>query len=272
MFGGRKLGLLAALFLAAPWSAARAEDLRPGFAMMYNLQFEEAHRFFADWEKRHPEDPMGPVSDAAAYLFSEFDRLHVLQAEFFTDDDGFLAGPKMQADARVKQQFETVLNRCGVLADRALAKSPRDRNALFASVMRYGLRSDYMGLVERKYLASFADMKRARKYAERLLAVDSGYYDAHLAVGLENYMLSLKAAPVRWILRLGGGRVDRTEGLAKLRLTAAKGYYLQPFARLLLAVAALRDKDRGRARQILAGLVAEFPKNRLYAYELARLN
>jgi hypothetical protein len=259
------------MLLAAIWPAAHAQDLRAGFGMMYNLQFDEAHRFFRDWQQRHPEDPMGPVSDAAAYLFSEFDRLHILQAEFFTDDDGFLARPKMQANPALKQQFENALNRSGVLAERALAKSPRDKNALFASVMRYGLRSDYMGLVEKKYLPSFSDMKRARKFAEQLLSVDSGYYDAHLAVGLENYMLSLKAAPVRWILRLGGGRVDRTEGLAKLRLTAEKGYYLQPFARLLLAVAALRDKNRTGARQILEGLVAEFPKNHLYAQELARL-
>jgi hypothetical protein len=34
---------------------------------------------------------MGFISDVAAYLF-ELNRVHVLQSEFFTDDDGFLAG------------------------------------------------------------------------------------------------------------------------------------------------------------------------------------
>ncbi len=50
---------------------------------MYNLQFADAHRTFLEWEKSHPSDPIGPASNAAAYLFSEFDRLHVLQSEFF---------------------------------------------------------------------------------------------------------------------------------------------------------------------------------------------
>ena len=40
----------------------------------------------------------------------------------------------------------------------------------------------------------------------------------------------------------------------------------------VLAVAALRDKDRKAAKNILQGLVAEFPQNRLYTYELGRLN
>ena len=36
-----------------------------------------------------------------------------------------------------------------------------------------------------------------------LLSLDSSYYDAYLAVGVENYMLSLKPLPLRWLLRLG---------------------------------------------------------------------
>jgi hypothetical protein len=46
---------------------------------------------------------------------------------------------------------------------------------------------------------------------------------------------------------------------------------LNPYARLLLAVAALRQKDVPQAREILASLSREFPHNRLYAQELAGL-
>jgi hypothetical protein len=114
-------------------------------------------------------------------------------------------------------------------------------------------------------------MKQARQQAEQLLALRPDYYDAYLAIGVENYMLSLKPAPMRWLLQMGGAETDRSKGIAKLRLTAEKGRYLEPFARLLLAVAAARDKDYQRARELMAGLVREFPRNRLYARELARL-
>jgi hypothetical protein len=72
-------------------------------------------------------------------------------------------------------------------------------------------------------------------------------------------------------LQLGGAQTDRERGIENLRLTAAKGQYLQPYARLLLAVAALRSKDRTQARDLLMGLVRDFPRNRLYSEELARL-
>jgi hypothetical protein len=76
---------------------------------------------------------------------------------------------------------------------------------------------------------------------------------------------------VRWFLRLGGAQTAKQEGLDRLRLTAEKGHYLAPYARLLLAVAAVRDHDRGAAKSLLAGLAEEFPHNPLYLKELARI-
>jgi len=75
----------------------------------------------------------------------------------------------------------------------------------------------------------------------------------------------------RWLCRLAGGETDRATGIARLKLTAEKGHYLAPFARLLLAVAALRDHDAGRARNLLEALAREYPHNPLYRQELARM-
>ena len=76
---------------------------------------------------------------------------------------------------------------------------------------------------------------------------------------------------MRWFLRIGGAETDKDAGIERLRLTAAHGRYLAPFARLLLAVAALRDHDRATARSLLAGLSRDFPQNQLYGRELARI-
>ena len=242
-----------------------------GYRQLYNLEFSAAHTTFSEWNKFHPDDPMGPVSRAAAYLFGEFDRLNILQSELFVNDQKFLARQKPAPDPAVKLAFEAELVRATELADRVLARSPRDPNALFAKLMAIGLRSDYAGLIEKRYMASLDQMKTARNMAEQLIAMDSSYYDAYLAIGVENYMLSLKPMPVRWMLRLGGARTDKAEGLRKLRLTAEKGHYLRPFARLLLAVAALRDHQPSQARTILQELAYEFPRNPLYRSELSRL-
>jgi hypothetical protein len=258
---------LACCLCALAAVAAAETPLELGYRQMYDLQFADAHRTFGDWQNTHPDDPMGPVSDAAAYLFAEFDRLHILQSEFFTHEQHFITDHKLAPDAVAKRKFEASLD----VARRLAARDPRNPDCQFALILANGLYSDYMALIEKRYAASFQEMKTSRITAERLLAAHPTMYDAWIAIGVENYMLSVKAMPLRWLLRLAGGETDRAVGLAKLRLTAEKGHYLAPFAKLLLAVAALRDHDTWHARVLLEGLVREYPHNPLYAQELARL-
>jgi hypothetical protein len=255
--------------LGGAFSSERV-SLDQGYRQMYNLQFAEAHRTFAEWQGAHPQDPLGLVSDAAAYLFAEFDRLHVLDSEFFTNDQK-LAGMHLAADAAVKRSFDADLAASEPLIESSLARDPKDPHALLADVLRHGLRANYLSLIEKNNGAALRETVASRTVAEKLLAVCPNCYDAYLAIGIENYLLGLKSAPVRWILNVTGAETDRENGLAKLRLTAEKGRYLLPFARLLLAVAALRDKDLDSAQNYLGWLAREFPLNRLYRQELRKI-
>jgi len=259
------------LFVSLRCLAAGGTALDTGYRQMYDLQFAQAHESFRQWEQLHPDDPMGPVSDAAAYLFAEFDRLHILQSEFFATNEGFLRMRRLDPDPAVKSRFERALAQAQSLGDTALQRAPADENALLATVLRTGLHADYLALVDKRYLASLTELKQGRDIAGRLLTAHPDCYDAYVAIGVENYMLSLKPAPVRWLLRLGGAETDKDVGIANLRLTAEKGHYLMPYARLLLAVAALRDNNRPKARRTLASLAQAYPQNPLYREELAKL-
>jgi len=262
---------LAAKPAAGADSAVSSPGLETGYREMYNLDFEGAHAFFRSWEASHPDDALGPVSNAAAYLFAEFNRLHILETDLFTDDERFAKRKKQVPDPQTREAFDRELDRGEEIANRVLATSPQDSNALFAKSMASGLRGNYAAMIEKRNLAGLSYMKAGRIVAQKLLALDPSYYDAYLAVGLENYLLGSSSAPVRWFLRIGGAETNKDDGIAKLRLTAEKGHYLAPYARLLLAVAALRDHDRSTARRLLSGLADEFPHNQLYRNELARL-
>ncbi len=153
--------------------------------------------------------------------------------------------PKLQPDPGVRAAFDEELKKAGQLSDAILERMPQDADALFARILALGLRADYESLIERRDLDALKVIKTSRASAEKLLTIEPDYYDAYLAVGVENYLLSLKPAPVRWFLEIGGAETDRDRGIEDLRLTAEKGHYLSPYARLLLGVAALREKDRG---------------------------
>ena len=94
---------------------------------------------------------------------------------------------------------------------------------MFVKIMALGLRADFIALIDRHYLDSLNVMKSSRATAEQLLTIEPNYYDAYLAVGVENYLLSLKAAPMRWFLQMNGAETDRDRGIQNLRLTAEKG-------------------------------------------------
>ena len=272
---GMQLTLLAALVLmSVPRAAADlpSAGLDGGFRRLYDLDFTGAQKEFESWEKLNPENPMGPASEAAGILFSEFNRLGVLEAQFYENDSIFAARKKYEADPQQRGRFEQQLGRAEDLAKSRLSRDARDRDALLAMTFAAGLRSDFAALIEKRNLASLHYTKEATGWAEQLHAADPGCYDAHLAGGVSRYIVGSMAAPVRWFLRLGGVAGDKAGGIAELQTTAAQGRLLAPFARILLAIAYVREKELPRARDLLLGLQRDFPDNALFGRELTRLD
>jgi hypothetical protein len=247
-------------------------QLDSGYRLLYNLDFNHAQQEFSSWEQEHGDDPLGPASEAAGILFSEFRRLGVLEAQFYENDSAFEARKKISSDPAVRVRFDTALQRAESLARARLAQDPKDLNALFALTLSSGLKADYAALIEKRNLASLHLTREATAWADQLLAVHPDCYDAHLASGISRYLIGSMAAPTRWILRLGGVKGNKQAGIAELQLTAERGHYLAPFARILLAIAYVRDKDRARAREALVSLQRDFPENPLFAREIARLD
>lgn len=247
------------------------ELLQQGFDSMYNLSFLQAHEDFQTWERKYPDDPRGPVFDAAAYLFSEFDRLKILQSEFFVDDQTYEGLSRRIPDPKIRRDFEKALDQSRHLAEARLRRSPNDIDARFANVLRLGLHADYLALIQKQNLAALSEVKQATQSAEELVKLCPDCYDAYIAIGIENYLLSLKPAPIRWLLHATGAQTDRQVGIEKLKLTATRGVFLKPYAQILLAMAALRQKDVGEARRLLADLGTRYPRNPLYRNELDKI-
>jgi hypothetical protein len=280
-FDGRWLGIVAVLWTCCVLGVfARAEDaprldagspLERGFSGLYNLDFAGAQEDFKAWQELHPDDPVGPVSEAAGWLFSEFSRLGVLEAQFYENDEAFADRPKLRPDPAVRAQFLSAIGRAENLSRARLAKDPKDRDALFALTLSSGLQADYAALIEKHNLASLRYTKEASVSAQELLAVCHDCYDALLATGFSKYLIGSMAAPIRWILRMDGLAADKQGGMADLETTAEHGHYLAPFARILLAIAYVREKDKAHALQLLTDLGREFPANTLFPREIAHL-
>src|ERR1700677_3354123 len=168
-------------------TAPQESELYAGWLKMYDLKFDEAHRAFAAWKQSHPDDSLGPASNAAAYLFSELARLGALDSELFVDDSRFKGRPRLRPDPARKALFVQEIAQAERLADAALQRSAADSNALLVKSLTLGLRADNAGLIEKQSLAALGYTKDGRPFAERLVQARPEFADAWLGPGVENY-------------------------------------------------------------------------------------
>lgn len=269
-------GPLSWLAVAAPRQTQpdvlRVPELDTGFRLLYELKPAEARTQFAARQKTHPEDPLGSAAEAASYLFEECFRQGILTSDFFLDDDRFTGKIPVKPDPALRKAFFAASKRAQDLAQLRLKTNPVDANSLFALTLSLGMQADYASLIDKKQIDSLRMIREADKCAKKLLAVVPEGADAYLTLGTANYVIGSLPAGKRFFLRFAGIRGDNLLGIKQIGIAAASGRYLRPFAKILLALAALREKKPDVARIQLTELVAEFPQNSLFASELAKLN
>lgn len=272
MAGGLDVRATLAATRQTPIEALHVPELEAGFHLLYELKPEEAHKHFEAWRKSHPQDPLGSAADAAAYLFEECYRQGVLTSEFFLDDKRFLGKIPLKPDSELRAAFFAADKRAQDLAQLGLKTNPDDTNALFAMALSVGLQADYASLIDKHQLDSLKMIRLAETYSKKLLVVAPDAADAYLGLGTANYFIGSLPGVKRFFLRFAGIKGDKKAGIQQVEIAAAHGHYLRPFAKILLALAALREKKPEVARIQLNELVAEFPENPLFASELAKLS
>lgn len=261
-----------AAFGQTPTVALHVPELDAGFHLLYELKFEEARTHFEAWQKSHPEDPLGSASEAAAYLFEECYRQGILTSNFFLDNKRFLGKIPLKPDPELRAAFFAEDGQAQNLAQLRLKTDPDDANALFAVTLSLGMQANYASLIDKRQLDSLKKVREADKYSKRLLAVAPDAADAYLGLGMANYFIGSLPGTKKFFLGFAGIHGDKKTGIQQLEIAADHGHYLRPFAKILLALAALRERKTEVARPQLKELVAKFPENPLFASELAKLD
>jgi tetratricopeptide (TPR) repeat protein len=245
-------------------------ELEDGYKLLYEQKFADARVVFQKWAEANPNEPFGQVSLAASYLFEEFFLQRVLTSDYFLNDKRFLGGIEGTPDsARIKKFDDSVL-RARALAVKRLKKQPRDPESLFALTLCAGMQSDADSMLLKKHLEALKHLKEANANAEMLLAGHPDAYDAYVAPGIANYVIGSLSSSARFMLWFGGIHGDRTLGMTQVQKTADNGHYLMPFAKILLALSARREKKDELARKYLKELSEQFPGNTVYDAEYAK--
>jgi hypothetical protein len=245
-------------------------ELMAGFNLLYQQKFTEARQTFGDWQSHNPAEPFGEVALAASYLFEELYRQGVLTSDFFLNEKRFLHGIDGKPDPVRMQNFREALTRARALARQRQKTNPKDPEALFALTLAAGMESDVDAILEKKQLDGLKRMKEANEYAKQLLAQRPDAADAYVAPGIANYIIGSLNPGYRLALWFGGIHGDKKLGMEQVAKTVENGRYLRPFAKIMLALAARREKQNVLAQKLLGELKNEFPSNDTFAAEYAK--
>jgi hypothetical protein len=246
-------------------------ELTAGFHSLYLQNFTEAREKFTGWGSQHPDEPFGQVAVAASYLFEELYRQDVLSSDFFLNEKRFLKGIEGKPDPARMERFQEAIRKARKLARQRLEKDAGDQEGLFALALSAGMESNADLILKKERLEALKRLKEAGAHAKELLAEQPDANDAYLALGTANYIIGSLSGGTRFLLRFGGIHGDKKLGMEQLGITVEKGRYLQAYAKILLALAARREKQDPLARKLLRELSEEYPESPLYAAEYAKV-
>ena len=268
-----RIQALSAILCVSALHAAQPNGIDAALQRMYNQDYVASHDILDRYIATRPQDPVPYAFRASAYLFYELDRLGILESEFLIDDKQIAEKKKkLDPDPLNREKFVRAIQDVETRADAALKIDPDDPQALFAMCIAQGVATDYMAFVEKKQFSSLSVAKRSNGYAQRLLKVDPTFYDAYLTAGISEYMLGSLPFFVRWFVHFDNVAGSKERGVDRLRLVAREGHYFKPFSKIMLSIIGLREKRPQEAQQWLTELARDYPENRLFRKELAKVN
>ena len=245
-------------------------ELQSGFRLLYIQKFPEARAQFTDWSAQHPDQPLGQVALAASYLFEEFYRQGVLTSDFFLNEKRFLNGIDGKPHEEEMKGFDEAIQSARAIAAKRLEKIPAEPEALYSLTLCAGMESDADMILKKKNLDALKRLKEANVHAKALLVQRPDASDAYVALGSANYIVGSLNVGFRAMLWFGGIHGDKKLGMEQVGKTVEGGRYLKPFAKIMLALAARREKQNPLAIKLLRELTDEFPESPLYSAELAK--
>lgn len=255
--------LLAAAFLASAATAAlpaglpSAPEIPPvalaGLDKLYAGDPDAALEDFRALEQSQPDHPLGYMLEGEARWW----QIYCSSSEFKYGMVEAWRRPMLPED---KAYFD-LAQKVVALSEARLARG-ESAEMHFYSAMGESLAARLYGLRWERSNAAHAGV-RAREHFLRALALEPGFADADLGIGLYNYYvdtLSAIARLLRFFMGIPGG--SKQDGLRQLQHAMTDGTIGRVEARFYLA-RNLRyyDRDYERALVVLAPLNEQYPSN-----------
>jgi hypothetical protein len=219
----------------------------------------------------HPNDPIATAYVLNCTLIGELYRLDLLDTTFYAND-GFLSGKHtVSEDPKMRDRINELADKAIQQADGQLAANPENLNALFARGWARSLKATYTGMVEREFVAAVHLALQARSDHQHVLDKDPDYVDAKMVVGVYQYVVGSLSLGYKVLVGVAGISGSKARGLELLHDSAARGVITSVESRTMIALFLRREAQYKQAIEIVRGQAREYPRDFLFALEVANL-
>ena len=258
---------LAALFLPRFAAAQSSRELRDRAAdLVYNLDRADAMRLLRQAIAADPGDPANHRALASAMWLEILFKRGAVTVDHYLGSFTKTVDVK-QPPGELDAEFKRTVAKAIELAEKRVAASPRDAQALFELGTAVGLQASYIASVEGRLMAGFNAARRSYDEQEKALELDPRRKEAGLVVGTYRYLVST----LPWYMRVGayiyGFGGGKETGLRMIEETAAAGGENRTDAEFALVLLYNREKRYDDAMRVLGNLRRRYPRNRLVLLE-----
>ncbi|HEY2963652.1 MAG TPA: hypothetical protein VGJ37_14620 [Pyrinomonadaceae bacterium] len=268
MFCARIIFILICCTTVLAQPSAQLDKLRAeGYDALFNLDYETARNRFQKMIELAPDNPAGPECLATSLWIQQLNESWKLKATLYSDKTE--KNEKVKVDPRQTEEFRKWTRRTRQLAEKRLQQNARDVGALYLLGAAEGLEAAYGAGVERKYMAALRTGSSAVDHHREVLELSPKFYDAELTIGMQDYVIGSLPLPLKMLAATVGVRGSKKRGLKELEQVAREGHWARDVARMLLIDLYKREKRWDDAITTARELSERYPRNHLFAAQLA---
>lgn len=250
----------------------REPEVVEGFQRFYIMDYDGALARFNKVQQEHPTDPIATDYILYVTLFKELFRLDLLDTTFYANDGFFTGRHIIVEDTAVRDHVKNLTDKAVDQANDRLQKNANDTNSLFARGWARSLEACYLGMVERSFTPALKLALGARNDHQRVLEIDPRYVDANMVVGIYQYVVGALPFAFKILVGIAGIHGSKATGLAMLQESADRGVITSVESRTAMMIFLRREAKYQEAKAIAEGLARQYPRDFLFALEVANLS
>jgi tetratricopeptide (TPR) repeat protein len=256
------------LLAVSPVMKAQMDEAADRF---YNLDFDQALALYEKASAANPNDAQLHNHVAHTLLYRELFRNGALESEMVTGNNSFIRRAKFEVPPEIDRRFSGEVEKAISISQSAVAKNPRDTQALHALAVSYALRANFGFFVKKTWMASLQDSTKAHKLDSQVTEIDPSNYDARLIQGGYDYIIGSLPWSWRMLGFVGGFHGDKQRGINTITEVTKKGKENKSDAEMTLCALYRREGQTARAIPMVVELIGRFPRNYLLRFELAQM-